>query len=337
MQLADLQFEYPSELIATTPSESWRALLCENGDPIELEQSQVLDQIQPGDAFVINDTKVLKRRVFTESGLEILFLHPHSDQRWEVLFPAKKYKVGDAIPLPGGREATLIEKGIPQTIQVDAELEEEYFLKYAELALPPYIQQSRSDRHNNEQDENWYQTDWCKNQGSFAAPTASLHFDSNDLDVLKNKGVHVLPITLHVGLGTFLPIRTDSIEEHKMHSEWASLPKETLDTIRRVQASGGRVWALGTTVTRALESWAQGLLEEKDSGDVAGWTEIFIKPGYEFKCVSGLMTNFHQPGSTLMALVAAFSGLDTVRTCYQFAVEKKFRLFSYGDLSLWKR
>ena len=337
MLTSELQYSYPAELIAQKPSKSWRALFCKNGDPVEIPQEEVLDLVQPGDVFVINDTQVLKRRVFTDQGLEILFLNHLGENRWQVLFPARKLKPGDQVELPEAIKMTLVEKGIPQTVEINQSLTEKYFQQHAELALPPYIQQAREARRNQIEDEDWYTTDWGENYGSCAAPTASLHFTNDDLEKLRSKKVEVHGLTLHVGLGTFLPIRTDDLSGHKMHSEWASIPSTTLRAIQQCEAQGKTVWALGTTVTRALESWAHGYLQTHEDGCATGWTDIFIKPGFEFKCVSGLLTNFHQPESTLMALVAAFSGLDNVKRMYAYAVENKFRLFSYGDLSLWKR
>jgi S-adenosylmethionine:tRNA ribosyltransferase-isomerase len=180
-------------------------------------------------------------------------------------------------------------------------------------------------------DKAWYQTEWNKNSGSAASPTASLHFKSEDLESLKSRGVIVQTITLHVGMGTFLPIKTDSLSEHIMHSEYYEIPEETIAQIEIAKSKGRRIWALGTTVARSLESFAQ-------TGKKSGDTKLFIQSGFEWRLTSGLLTNFHQPKTTLLALVAAFAGdLDLVKNIYNYAVENRFRLFSYGDLTVWTK
>jgi S-adenosylmethionine:tRNA ribosyltransferase-isomerase len=262
---------------------------------------------------------------------------------WEVLFPAKQIKNDETILLPDGVTAKLIERGLPQKIQTSISLTEDYFLKFGELALPPYIQKARGERHNRKNEEELYQTAWAKNFGSHASPTASLHFTKEDLLALKDRGVIIAPLTLHVGIGTFLPIKTVQLSEHKMHGEFATISQSSIEAILRAKEQKHKVWALGTTAVRTLESWAAGKLQAQENGDVAGVTNLFIQPGYKFQVVDNLLTNFHQPGSTLLALVAAFAehslnganGLEVVHAAYQFAIENKFRLFSYGDLSIW--
>ncbi len=338
LKVSELKFEYPDELVATRPAEASRVLWVESAFS-EISTSQALDRIPAGDVLVLNNTKVLKRRVFAlENELEILFLGQlkieGQEEFWQVLFPSKKLKIGAEIHLPLGKKITLVEKGRPQIVRSDSVLNEDYFQAVAELPLPPYIQKARGERHAEEADESWYQTAWASEPGSFAAPTASLHFSSQDIHALRKKGVEVHELTLHVGLGTFLPVTSEDLDQHDMHEEWAQIPIATWTAVQAAQNSGRHVWALGTTVTRALESAGQGLLTQTQTG-LQGFTKILIQPGYTWQVVDRLLTNFHQPESTLLALVAAFSDLNTVKSAYQYAISRGFRLFSYGDLSVW--
>jgi S-adenosylmethionine:tRNA ribosyltransferase-isomerase len=337
MKLSDLKYDFPEELIAQSPSETSRILLNKNNEILEISKSKLLDEFQPGDILVINDTKVDKRRVFGKGlkfEFEVLFVNPKSDLEWYVLFPSSKLKKNEVVALPGDNEFVLIESGIPQVIRLKKPLESTYFERYGELPLPPYIQKARQERHNNEKDSFWYQTDWAEKSGSQAAPTASLHFKKSDLENLRQKGVLVETITLHIGLGTFLPVKSEDLSEHIMHSEWCSISDDLVQKIKMQKQRGSRVWALGTTVTRTLESQASGLLKLLEN-DWVGDTNLFIKDGYQFKYVDCLLTNFHQPESTLLALVATFAGLENVKKTYSYAIEKRFRLFSYGDLTVW--
>ncbi|MBC7370497.1 MAG: tRNA preQ1(34) S-adenosylmethionine ribosyltransferase-isomerase QueA [Bdellovibrionaceae bacterium] len=340
MKLADLNFEYPESLVATVPSIPTRVMRVEvaarspGPAPEEITLQKLLELILTKDVLVINNTKVLKRRVFADD-LEILFLSQKSDLQWEVLFPSKKTKLGEVIELPAGVRMTLVAKGRPQLVELSEKVEESYFQAYGELPLPPYIQKARDQRHTVIEDEAWYQTQWATRPGSFAAPTASLHFSEADIESLRARGVQVLEVTLHVGLGTFLPVTANDLDEHDMHEEYAEIPAMTWAALSDVRERGGKIWALGTTATRALESAANGLLERDLSGNLKGFTKILIQPPYEFKLVDRLMTNFHQPESTLLALVSAFAGLGEVKACYQWAIARNFRLFSYGDLSVW--
>jgi len=337
MKTSQLSFNYPESLVATKPVHPTRVMYCSSGcPPKELTKQELLSHILPQDIVILNDTKVVKKRIFTEVDEEILFLDEKEPNIWSVLFPAKKYAVGETLLLPGNVTATLVEKGLPQKLKVNTYLDFSYFEKYGHMALPPYIQKARSERKSLREDAHWYQTSWAKNNGSSAAPTASLHFDNEDWKVLSRKGTSVASLTLHVGLGTFLPVHTEELSEHKMHSEWVQISKGTLNQIARCKALGGRVWTLGTTVARALESWSRGYYKE-DEDSLFGETDIFIQPGFEFQVVDVLMTNFHQPHSTLLALVAAFAGLEKTLSAYEWAIEKHFRLFSYGDLSVWTR
>lgn len=333
MKLSDLRYDYPEELIATFPVRPSRVMYVEEGrEPKELSFRECLDLIPAGDVFVINNTKVLKRRVFTENEIEVLFLdkveHNESSNKWKVLFPSKKYSVGEVLNLPRGFKMKLLEKGRPQLVEVTPAISDLDFAEIAELPLPPYIQKARDKRHNVEADESWYQTEWAKIDGSMAAPTASLHFTNDDLKFLKNKGVQVIELTLHVGLGTFLPVTAEDLNEHQMHSERYEISKENWDLILQAKLNRKKVWALGTTSTRVLETIAR-------TNRLGGLTNLLLQPGSDFNIVDRLMTNFHQPESTLLALVASFSSLEHVKKSYTWAIERKFRLFSYGDLSVW--
>lgn len=336
MKLSDLDFTYPENLVATAPVYPSRVMQVEvvSGQPQEITLQHLLELIPPGDLFVINNTKVLKRRVFAGE-LEILFLSQKSPLEWEVLFPSRKYKLGEILALPEGLKMTLVQKGRPQVVRLSEAISEEYFQKWGELPLPPYIQKARAQRHTVSDDEAWYQTRWASKPGSFAAPTASLHFHEKEINFLKARGVQVLELTLHVGLGTFLPVTSEDLDQHDMHEEYAEIPREVWKSLSESRTKGNKVWALGTTATRALESAAQGLLSYDQEGNLKGFTKILIQPPYNFKMVDRLLTNFHQPESTLLALVSAFAGLDQVKACYQWAIARNFRLFSYGDLSVW--
>lgn len=300
----------------------------------------LLDEFRSGDLLVLNDSRVLRRRVFTlTSGLEILFLAPLNPERtlWRVLCPSSRWKQGVLEKIPEGIELELVERGRTQVLRASASLQETYFETHGEMPLPPYIQKARGERHNRQSDSLQYQTAWARRDGSLAAPTASLHFTPEHLEQLRKRGVRIETLTLHVGLGTFMPISVENLNEHVMHSETVMVPPQTWRAVLETRAQGGRVWGLGTTVTRALESSALGLLDGSEETGFAGETDLFIRPGHEWRVIDVLLTNFHQPRSTLYALVAAFAGLETVRNAYQWAMEREFRLFSYGDLSVWSR
>lgn len=331
LKKSDLMFDYPESLVAQFPVKPSRVMWVENGEPSEISLQQLLQKIPAGDVLVLNDTKVLRRRVFVkdkDQELEFLFLDRLNNNEWQVLFPAREFKVGAEFSLSNGAKLTLVEKGLPQKIKVDRELLDSDFEQIGELPLPPYIQKARGERHNNAKDQNWYQTAWAHAPGSFAAPTASLHFSSDDIETLKKQGVHVAYLTLHVGLGTFLPVKVDDLDQHQMHKEIYSVPQSVWDMVLRSREQGRGVWTLGTTTTRTLETVAR-------TGKLSGESDLLLQVGSEFKVVNRLLTNFHQPESTLLALVSAFSSLETVKRCYQWAIDKRFRLFSYGDLSVW--
>lgn len=336
MRTQDLDFPYPSELIATSPREKSRVMwVGADHSPEETTVLQLISRFQPEDVLVINTTKVIPARVTCASGLEILFIHEREPGLWEVLCPARKWsKQGETLPC--GTSITLEQTGLPQLVRVDKELKLSYFEQYGAMPLPPYIQEQRGERLARENDKQDYQTAWAKVSGSLAAPTASLHFKEDHIFRLKARGVNVVELCLHVGLGTFLPVHVDHLDDHVMHAEWVSIPHKTVGAINDAKENGGRVWALGTTVTRSLEAWALGQFDLTHEG-FEGTTDLFIRPGFEFQVVDALMTNFHQPKSTLLALVAAFSDLETVKKCYAWAIERQFRLFSYGDLTVWLR
>lgn len=356
MKTSELHFEYSDRLIALEPSRPPRVMhvrfplpglisaeSSSNGsldswlNPREISYAEVFQLAQAGDLLVLNDTQVVPRRLFTSDNKEILFVRQESPDLWQVLFPSRGMKVGAELFLPGDRVAVLEKQGLPQQVRIKGgDLSLDYFSHFGELALPPYIQRMRGERHNREMDQHRYQTEWGIDPGSTAAPTASLHFSRADLEEWKKRGLRVAKATLHVGLGTFLPVKTEDLKGHVMHREWCRVPQETADLIEQTKKSGGRVFALGTTVTRTLESWAQGRLVK--AGDSwMGETDLFILPGFEFQVVDVLMTNFHQPESTLLALVCAFAGRERVLQAYQWAVDREFRLFSYGDLTIWER
>ncbi len=334
MQKSDLFFEYPEHLVATEKKPVSRVMMVQKGDPRELSIPSVLSQIPPGDLLVVNDTKVIPARVSSQDGLEILFIKALGENTWQVLCPARKWPVGQQQSLPGGVKVTMLEKGRPQKVETDRALDSQYFFEFGEMPLPPYIQEARGERAARPEDRLAYQTDWAQELGSLAAPTASLHFKQEDLQKVRSRGADVASLCLHVGLGTFLPIHSDNIDDHEMHPERVVIRKQVWQKIKDVRSQGGRVWALGSTVTRALESQALGLLQETEDS-FAGDTRLFIKPGFEFQVVDVLMTNFHQPESTLIAMVMAFAGVESVKANYQWAIDRNFRLFSYGDLSVW--
>lgn len=332
LNIDDLDYEYPEELVALEPNEPCRVMYApHNSDIEEVSLKKIKEFFNAGDVLVINNSGVKACRVFHKEK-EVLFLKPLSLTEWEVLFVLKGMKEGQEFPLPGGVNAKLVKKGRPHVIELSKEINDEYFQNFGEPALPPYIQKLRTDRKPVSEDQNWYQTDWYKDKKSLAAPTASLHFKTSDLVDLKEHGVIIKEVTLNVGLGTFLPLTEENISEGKLHKEFISVDKETIAELKKAKLEKRRIWCIGTTALRVVES-----IDESDVESVSKETDIFIYPGYEFKWVSGLLTNFHQPKSSLMALVMAFSDKEKVLEVYEKAVEKRFRLFSYGDLSVWTR
>ena len=337
MNTKDFDFDLPEELIAQTPLEVRDAsrLLILDRKKRTLTDSHfdsILDQLQPGDALVMNNTRVLPARLHgqkpdTHGHVELLLLKNTQGDQWEVLAkPAKRLRVGAKIEFGDGRlKATVVEE-LEQGGRIVEFSYEGIFLEVleslGEMPLPPYIHEKLEDRER-------YQTVYAKENGSAAAPTAGLHFTEDLLQKIEAKGVHLVYLTLHVGLGTFRPVSVDNLEEHEMHSEYYQFSQEAADTLNQVKAKGGRVVAVGTTSIRTLET-----IGNKFDGQLqadAGWTNIFIKPGYEFKVVDAFSTNFHLPKSTLVMLVAAFAGRDFVLEAYRHAVEERYRFFSFGD------
>ena len=347
LAVADLDFEYPEHLVATERArgQSRIMLVAPSGEPAEINRRQLLSMFRPGDLLVLNNTRVLRRRIFTDQGLEILFIRPIGSERreWEVLCPSSRWKAGTEQTINDANlRFELVARGRPQTLRANVTLSEELFERLGELPLPPYIQKARGERHMRAADSGEYQSIFARPQaqtdaGSLAAPTASFHFDQDFLGELKASGVSIAEVTLHVGLGTFLPVTVDDLRDHVMHHEWAEISAETVTAIRQTKESGGRVMALGTTVARTLESMHLGMLPKTTVGGYFGETDLLIQPGHGWGVVDVLMTNFHQPRSTLLALVASFSSLERVKASYAWAIRQGFRLFSYGDFSVWLR
>ena len=341
MNVKDFDFELPQELIAQDPLEdrSGSKLLILDKDTGKTEHRifrDIVSYLNPGDCLVINNTKVIPARLYgvkegTEAHIEILLLKRRENDIWETLVkPGKKAKPGTKIifgdGLLTGEVIDVVEEG-NRLIQFSYEgIFEEILDRLGQMPLPPYITHRLKDK-------NRYQTVYAKYDGSAAAPTAGLHFTPELLQQIRDMGIDIAEVTLHVGLGTFRPVKVDTIEEHHMHSEFYRIEQSEADKINRAKANGHRVIAVGTTSTRTLESAAEedGTLREK-----SGWTDIFIYPGYKFKVIDALITNFHLPQSTLVMLVSALAGREHILAAYKKAVEEKYRFFSFGDAMLIK-
>ncbi len=337
MNIEDFDFDLPEELIAQTPLQdrSSSRLLVMNRQTRTIEHrhfKDILDYLNKGDALVLNNTKVLPARVFgtkedTGANIEMLLLTQHEGDTWEVLAkPAKKVKEGTVVTFGDGRLkatcTTLLDHG-GRLVEFSYDgIFLEVLTELGEMPLPPYIKETLDDQSR-------YQTVYAKEEGSAAAPTAGLHFTEALLEEAKEKGVEICFVTLHVGLGTFRPVSVDKIEEHDMHSEFYILTEAEAEKISRVKQSGGRIISVGTTSTRTLETIAR----DHDGAITAasGWTNIFIYPGYEFKAIDGLITNFHLPKSTLVMLVSALSDRDFIMEAYHAAINERYRFFSFGD------
>jgi S-adenosylmethionine:tRNA ribosyltransferase-isomerase len=345
MQTKDFDFDLPEHLIAQYPALERNAsrLLRLDGKTGHLADSQFLklpDYLTENDLLVFNDTRVIKARLFgnksSGGAIEVLIERVLDLHRAIAHIRASRApKIGSYITLANciqaeimGRSGDLFELQFHSETPIHDLLEQ-----YGHLPLPPYIAHSA-----NSQDENRYQTVYAKHAGAVAAPTAGLHFDEAMLSTLKSKGVQIAYVTLHVGAGTFQPVKVDNISEHKMHSELYHISKEAASAIERVKASGGKITAVGTTALRALESAAQKKSEANSTNfnylTGHGETNIFITPGYEFKLVDRLLTNFHLPKSTLLMLVSAFAGFEHIKHAYHHAIEQEYRFFSYGDAML---
>ena len=347
MLLSDFDFELPEELIAIRPASprSSARLLMARGDKIDDRLVSDLPKfLKPGDRLVLNDTKVLPVRVsgvrnrsfdgnkIASANIEVTLLTKKKQRTWGALIkPLRRMKLGEKIIFDKSFHAKLIDKTDGQAV-LQFNIEGTEFMKRLEnlgiMPLPPYI---ASKRPADERDNVDYQSVFARNSGSVAAPTASLHFDHDLLAEIDKIGVETSFVTLHVGAGTFMPVKDEDIKNHKMHSEFGHISQETADEIKKTQKNGGRIIPVGTTALRLLETAAQS------DGTLSEWygeTDIFIYPGYKFKVADGLMTNFHLPKSTLIMLVSALMGKETIETIYNHAIKHRYKFFSYGDSSL---
>lgn len=339
MDVKDFDYELPQELIAQDPLEdrSGSRLMVldrQTGAVTHKIFKDITDYLEPGDCLVINNTKVIPARLFgvrvgTEAKIELLLLRRQEGDVWETLVkPGKKCRIGTQISfgdgLLTGEIIDIVEDGNRLIRFCYEGIFEEILDRLGQMPLPPYITHQL-------QDKNRYQTVYARFDGSAAAPTAGLHFTPELLDAIRVKGVTVAEVTLHVGLGTFRPVKADTVEEHHMHSEFYRIEQSEADKINAAKAAGGRVIAVGTTSTRTLESaaLANGMIPAK-----SGWTDIFIYPGYTFRVVDALITNFHLPQSTLVMLVSALAGREHVLQAYAEAVKERYRFFSFGDAML---
>ena len=336
MDVKDFYYDLPQELIAQDPLEdrsSSRLMVLDKitGEVEHRHFKDITEYLRPGDCLVINNTKVIPARLYgvkegTEAKIEILLLKRKENDIWETLVkPGKKCKIGTKIVfgegILTGEVVDIVEEG-NRLIQFQYEgIFEEILDRLGQMPLPPYITHQL-------QDKNRYQTVYAKYDGSAAAPTAGLHFTPELLQQVRDMGVEIAEVTLHVGLGTFRPVKETDVLKHHMHSEFYKIEQSEADKINKAKKEGHRVIAVGTTSTRTLESAADenGFLTEK-----SGWTEIFIYPGYQFKVIDALITNFHLPESTLVMLVSALAGREHVLAAYETAVEEKYRFFSFGD------
>ena len=337
----DFDYHLPEHLIAQTPLADRAAsrllvLDRQTGQKQDLHFDQIINFLNPGDALVVNETRVIPARLFgikpeTGGHLEVLLLNNTQGNQWECLIkPARRAKTGTQIVFgeDGRLTATVVSEGDHGGRIIEFSYEGvflEILESLGQMPLPPYIKERLEDADR-------YQTVYAKENGSAAAPTAGLHFTDELLEAIKAKGVEIIPLVLHVGLGTFRPVSADSIEDHEMHAEYYQLSQSSADAIQAVQARGGKIFAVGTTSVRTLETIAT-----KFDGQVradSGWTQIFISPGFEFKVVDHLITNFHLPCSTLVMLVSAFYNREAVLAAYEHAVEAEYRFFSFGDSML---
>lgn len=339
MKTSDFYFDLPEELIAQVPLDKrdesrLMVLNKENGEIQHKSFTDILDYLREGDCLVLNDTRVIPARLFgvkdTGANVEFLLLKRIDKNRWQTLVkPGKRAKIGSKFFFGNNNELTgeivdLAEEGT-RIIEFTYEgIFEEVLDKLGNMPLPPYITETLEDRER-------YQTVYSKHSGSAAAPTAGLHFTEDLLHKIQEKGVKIAYITLHVGLGTFRPVKADNILEHKMHSEFYMVSKEAAQLINTTKKSGGRIISVGTTATRTLETVGNndGFIQEEN-----GWTDIFIYPGYKFKVIDGLLTNFHLPESTLIMLVSSLSNRENVLNAYKEAVKERYRFFSFGDAML---
>ena len=327
MNIEQFDFELPEELIAQTPLEKrdTSKLLVLDKKTGEIEHkhfTDIIDYLESGDTLVLNDTKVIPARLYgvkeeTKALIEILLLKEVKKDTWECLVkPAKRIHVGEIVKFSDKLSAQCTEvkdEGIRVLYEILDEL--------GEMPLPPYI-------HEKLKDKDRYQTVYAKNIGSAAAPTAGLHFTLDLLNKIKEKNVNVVYITLHVGLGTFRPVNVENINDHKMHSEFYMMSKETAEVLKQTRKNNKKIISVGTTSTRTLETIMNLYGEFKEC---SGWTDIFIYPGYKFKAIDNLITNFHLPKSTLVMLVSALAGRENIMNAYKEAIKREYRFFSFGD------
>jgi S-adenosylmethionine:tRNA ribosyltransferase-isomerase len=336
MKTDDFDYELPERLIAQTPlqkrDESRLFILDKKTGKTEHKKfSDIIDYLTSDDVLVLNDTKVLPARLIgikeeTNAIIEILLLKNIKNDEWECLVkPAKRIKVGTIVTFGNGQLKACCIEVLDEGIRIFKMLYEGIFYeildKLGDMPLPPYI-------HEKLKDKDRYQTVYAHHPGSAAAPTAGLHFTKELMARLAEKKIKILFITLHVGLGTFRPVQVDDVNNHKMHSEYYEMSREVAECLIEAKASGKRIVSVGTTTTRTLETIANKYGTFKEC---SGWTDIFIYPGYEFKAIDALITNFHLPKSTLVMLVSAFAGKDNIMNAYREAVEKEYRFFSFGD------
>lgn len=345
MKISDFDFDLPDTLIATRPLKPRPSsrLLVAHGDQIaDRHVYDLIDVLRAGDRLILNDTKVIPARLFgvrnrlsaqgaVQAKIQMTLLEPRADGTWLALVkPLKKLKIGEEVIFSNDLTARLIAKEEGEAVLVFNLLGDAFDTALnaaGAMPLPPYI---AAQRPADAQDKEDYQTVFARETGAVAAPTASLHFDDDLLAKLAQKGVEFTYVTLHVGAGTFLPVKVDDVSQHKMHSERGEVSQQAAREIIETQTKGGRIIPVGTTALRLIETAAQ-------SGQIEPWkgsTDIFIRPGYEFRVADALMTNFHLPKSTLMMLVSALIGIETIKNIYKYAIENQYRFFSYGDASI---
>ncbi|MBI9031973.1 tRNA preQ1(34) S-adenosylmethionine ribosyltransferase-isomerase QueA [bacterium] len=338
LKKSSYHYDLPEELIAQYPlsKRSSSRLLVLNKEKGQVEHSHftsIVDYLQKGDVLVVNSTKVIPARLIgtkkTGAKIEVFLLNHVVNDTWRCLVkPGRKCPVGTIIKVNDNFSGIVMDMASEGSRLVKFSYEGNFWSALSEaghIPLPPYIK-----REAEEADSSNYQTIYAKIKGSVAAPTAGLHFTDEILNKIRNKGVEITEVLLHVGLGTFRPVKAENIEDHKMHSEYCSISKESADLINKAKAEGRRVIAVGTTSTRTLESFAKN--NRVDSGDL--WTSIFIYPGKEFQIIDAMITNFHMPESTLIMMISAFAGYENIMKTYQIAVEERYRFFSYGDAML---
>jgi len=338
--LSDFQYELPPELIAQVPAErrdQARLMVLERGSGATQHSdiSSLPQFLRPGDVLVVNDTRVLPARLFgrttTGGAVELLVIRPAADKTWLCLGkPARRLRQGTELRFPEGARAEVATAHGDGRVSIA--FDEGLFLpalldQHGEIPLPPYIRRPDGPLPL---DQTRYQTIFASRPGAVAAPTAGLHFTGELLAAVASRGANLARLTLHVGPGTFLPVRCDDLRHHAMEAEWSEIPEDTAALITRTKSEGGRVIAVGTTTTRALESAAFDATVQPGGR----WADLFIRPGYQFRVIDALFTNFHLPGSTLLALVSAFAGRERILRAYAEAVARRYRFYSYGDAML---